>query len=159
VAGPNPTAPVRQNIHNRASKFLPVGLFGKIFGGAGQPPGGAPPYPRALFGAAASGEQYGRKLTSAETDPGPFPKTMRLRAGSSDYDLYGSWQIISWESAEAFAAARDKVLHGYYLQFGMYRLPDGSETIRWNEMTWRAMKEQLQILYDPKFDPSGRAAQ
>jgi hypothetical protein len=135
-----------------------VGFFGKIFGGAGQPPGGAPPEPHGLFSGAAPGEEYGKKLTSAETQGGPFPKTMRLRAGLTHYDLYGSWQVVTWESAEAFPSAQDKVIHGYYTQFGMYRLPDGSETIRWNEMTWRAVKEKLHILYDPKFDPSGGAA-
>ena len=124
-----------------------MGLFGKLFGGGGNPPQGPGEPPRA----SRESEGWGLEFDEERVQDGPFPKRMRLRAVYSDYTLVGSWQDIVIQGPQDYEAARAQVMGGYYKQFGMYRLPDGSETIRWNEESWRAIREELEILYDPAF--------
>jgi len=50
--------------------------------------------------------------------------------------------------------AREEILQGYYQQFGLIRLPGGSSAIRWNEGTWRGVRETLDVVFDPAFAPS-----
>ena len=87
-----------------------MGLFGKIFGSSPEKPPSAPPPPRRGFlGGGRIPDEYGALLTEAMTQGGPFPKSMRLRAGMTDYDLYGSWQLVTWNSPEEYAAVKDQV--------------------------------------------------
>lgn len=134
--------------------FPGVGLFGKIFsGGAGAPPRqppAPPPQGRGARAGQAEGD-YGRPLSPAQTEAGPFPKRLRLRAGMPDYALYGAWQVVSLNAPGEWPAVKEQVLQAYYRQFGLYKLPGGGETIRWNETTWRALREELQVLFDPAF--------
>lgn len=76
---------------------------------------------------------------------------MRLRANLEEYNLAGSWQDVTLNSAADLATARAQVIAAYYKQFGLYRLPDGKDTIRWNETTWREVQGSLRILYHPGF--------
>lgn len=122
-----------------------MGLFGKLFGGGGNPPPGAP-----------SPSHGGRGAKGAEFKPehaaiGPYPKRMRLCAIEPGYNLVGSWQEVVLASAEDYEPVRAQVMGAYYKQYGMYRLPDGSQTIRWNEETWRDIRQQLEIHYDPAY--------
>ena len=119
-----------------------MGLFGKLFGGA--PPGGDDKRARFSLDGGA-----GVPLEEAAATSGPFPRSMRVRAVLEAYDLYGSWQTVRLERPEDWPAAREQVLHAYYQQFGLIRLPDGSSTIRWNEVTWRQTRETLQLRYSP----------
>ena len=123
-----------------------MGLFGRILGGgAPPPPGGEPP---GLFG---GGSHDGVKLELPQVEAGPFPKRMRLRARLPEYNLLGWWEEVSLNSAEDYPAARAQVFGSYYKQFGMYPLPDGTSAIRWNELTWREIRDELEILYDPRY--------
>ncbi len=135
-----------------------MGLFGKIFGGGGgqepgRPPTTTPPRPRRGGDGA-----YGQPLTTNETDQGPFPKRLRLRAIYSDYDLLGSWKVITLNSPADWPAAREEVLQAYYQQFGLIRLAGGTSAIRWNEGTWRGVRETLDLVFDPAFAPSADAS-
>jgi hypothetical protein len=76
---------------------------------------------------------------------------LRLRARYPEYNLVGAWQDVTLNSADDLPGAKAAVHGAYFKQFGMYRLPDGSETIRWNELTWRDIRDELEILYDPAF--------
>ncbi len=131
-----------------------MGLFGKLFGGGGlqetpttPPPSSTPPRPR-------PDEGYGLPVTATETDGGPFPKRLRLRAVYADYGLVGSWKVVTLNSAADWPAAREEVLHGYYQQYGLIRIPGGESAIRWNEGTWRGVRETLDLVFDPAFAPS-----
>jgi hypothetical protein len=142
-----------------------MGLFGKILGGAKMPTGPptGPPAPppaaaprpppdrkprKKLFG---DPEQFGKPLEQSGAEAGPFPKRMRLRANLEAYNLVSAWQEVTLNGAQDLAAARAQVIGAYYKQFGLYRLPGGRETIRWNETTWREIQGDLQVLYDPGF--------
>ena len=119
-----------------------MGLFGKLFGGA--PPPGGDRRPGLSPDAGA-----GIPLDDAAATAGPFPRSMRVRAVLEAYNLYGSWQTLHLQGPGDWPAAREQVLHAYYQQFGLIRLPDGSSTIRWNEVTWRQTREALQLRYAP----------
>ena len=132
-----------------------MGLFGKIFGGGGgQPPPRVPPAGEGPPRRRRDDAAYGQPLGAAQTDAGPFPKRLRLRAIYSDYDLLGSWKVVTLNSPADWPAAREEVLQGYYQQFGLIRLPGGSSAIRWNEGTWRGLRETLDVVFDPAFAPS-----
>lgn len=132
-----------------------MGLFERILGGGG---GGSPPPWIPGDSPFRGDDSAGQTVTTAEIAQGPFPKQMRLRGSYADYALIGSWQVVSLNSPADWEAAKDQVFQAYYKQFGLYRLPDGNSTIRWNETTWREIRDQLQVLYDPKFRGGGAAA-
>lgn len=125
-----------------------MGFFERILGGGA---GGSPPPWMPNLGAPAGDSGAGKPLDSFEIERGPFPRQFRLRASYPDYALVGGWVVVTMNSAADWSAAREQVLQAYYKQFGLYNLPDGSQTIRWNEETWRAVRDALQILYDPRF--------
>ena len=141
-----------------------MGLFGKILGGNAKPPpmppaqpSAAPPPPppprkRKKTSFLGMGSEFGKPFDESGAEAGPFPKRMRLRANLLEYDLVGAWQDITLNSAQDIAAARTQVIGAYYKQFGIYRLPGGKETIRWNETTWREIQGNLLVLYDPGFN-------
>lgn len=99
-------------------------------------------------------ESSGVPFTEEVVRQEPFPRRFRLRAVFADYDLYGSWKVVTLNSEADWPAAREEVFQAYYKQFGLIRLPDGSGAIRWNEDTWRGIRETLDILYDPRFAPA-----
>jgi len=127
-----------------------VGFLKRLLGGdeptfPGEP--GASEPPRLL----GREDAMGSVLTPAQTDSGPFPKTLRVRAVYNDYALYGSWQVVTLNSPGDWASAQDVVRMAYYNQFGLIHLADGSKAIRWNESTWRGVRDTLEFLYDPRF--------
>ena len=132
-----------------------MGLFGKLFGGGASPPppAGNPPPPRKSHHASGRPDDrnWGSEFRAEHAQVGPFPKRLRLRAVEREYALVGSWQDVVLAGPDDYETARAQVMGGYYKQYGMYRLPDGTETIRWNEETWRALRESLQVLFDPAF--------
>lgn len=123
-----------------------MGLFKRILGGADRSPPTSPSGGRRFRG----DESEGKLATAFDIEKGPFPKQMRLRAAYSDYALYGRWVVVTLKTPADWEAVRQEVFQAYYKQYGLYKLPDGSETIRWNEMTWRAVRDELQILFDPQ---------
>jgi hypothetical protein len=138
-----------------------MGLFGKILGGGAKsphpqpsaaPPAPPPPPPRKRKRLLGIGDDFGKPFDDGTVERGPFPRRMRLRANLLEYDLVGSWQDVTLNRAADMAAARAEVIAAYYKQFGIYRLPGGGQTIRWNETTWREIQGGLLILYDPAFN-------
>jgi len=118
-----------------------MGFFGRLFGGRGRKPKSE----RIL----ARGTAGGAPLTDENVTSGPFPRELRLRAVYEDYNLFGKWQVITLQAASEWPSAREAVLHAYYTQFGLIRLADGTQTIRWNETIWRGIRDTLEIRYDP----------
>jgi hypothetical protein len=120
-----------------------MGFFKGMFGGGeGSPPPPPPGQP--------AGPPPGT-LTPAAVAAGPFPKAMRVRAVAPEYNLVGSWQEVVFTAAADFETVREQVFANYYRQYGLYRLPDGSQTVRWNEQTWRELRATLQIVYDTAY--------
>jgi hypothetical protein len=132
-----------------------VGFFKRLLGG--EPPvfPGEPPSASRF----AADDVMGVPVTPAQNGSGPFPKTLRVRALYGDYALYGSWQVVTINSPEDWSSVQDLVRGAYYNQFGLIHLADGSKAIRWNETTWRGVRETLEFLYDPRYkDPALGAA-
>jgi len=69
----------------------------------------------------------------------------------SGYILYSRWQEVTLNAPAEWPPLREQVLQAYYRQFGMYKLPGGGETIRWNETTWRAIRDSVEIEFDPNY--------
>lgn len=131
-----------------------MGFFKRLLGGEPPSYAGEKPEGRRL----SKDDAMGVSVTPTQTSSGPFPKTLRVRAVYSDYALYGAWQVVTINSPEDWSSVQDLVRMAYYNQFGLIHLADGSNAIRWNESTWRGVRDTLEFLYDPRYKDPALAA-
>jgi len=128
---------------------LRMGLFKRLFGEQpAAPPGGGP--------GRAANVGLVRDTSDSLVDEqglaaGPFPRTMRLRPVLLDYGLRGRWKVVSLEDERSWAAAREELIREYYDRFGLITFRNGQKTIRWNEFTWRGIREALEFEHDPAY--------
>jgi hypothetical protein len=82
---------------------------------------------------------------------------VRLRPVLAPYGLRGAWSTVTLTDANSWPSAREELIGLYYQRFGLIHLRDGSKTIRWNEFTWRGIREALEFERDPQFDAQAPA--
>jgi len=94
-------------------------------------------------------------LLEEEMTQGVFPRKMKMRPVQVDYSLKGRWDVVSLDSPTSWATVREQVLAEFYQRFGLIKLGDGTKTIRWNEQTWRAVRDMMAFEYDPRYGAAG----
>lgn len=142
----------------RAATFIPrgepragcMGLFGRLFGKPKEKPRRSrTPRKRANVGLVP--DQGPPPVDEGTFAQGPFPRKVKVRPVYRDYGLRGRWKVVQLDEAGTWASAREQLIQEYYERFGLMRLRDGTKAIRWNEFTWRGIRETLQFEQDPGY--------
>lgn len=127
-----------------------MGLFGRIFGKPKEKPERARA-PRRRKNEGLFPDRGPPAVDEGTFFQGEFPRKVKVRPVYSDYGLRGRWKVVQLDDAKSRTQTREQLIQEYYERFGIMKLRDGTKAIRWNEFTWRGIKQALQFEQDPGY--------